>query len=163
MSKEIRLLSVTPVAVVLVLAISVEFASGIGREGITSDDRYRGREAVREGFHPRYYWEKTSKPMQWVLARPPVGGRIEIAASPRICIGRPRPKFGSIRIEGSRRAVVVTAEVSTYRHPAKFETCMGVGGGISKELTLPSPVGHRVLYDGSVDPPSRRWPWRPPR
>lgn len=55
---------------------------------------------------------------------------------------------------------MITAEVITFRHPAKIETCMGLGGGIVKEVTLPSRLGDRPLYDGSVDPPVRRWPWK---
>lgn len=104
------------------------------------------------------HWKRVSKPMQWTLPRDPNGARLEISAHPEICIGRPEPRFGAIRVSGLKRAVIITARVIVFRRVAKRQTCMGVGGGIAKVLVLPAPVGSRALYDVSTDPPTRRWP-----
>lgn len=116
---------------------------------------------ISETYHsdqPPGPWQRVARPMQWTLPRDPNGRRLEISAHPEICIGRPKPRFGAIRLSRSKRSVIITAWVITFQRSARHPTCMDVGGGIAKVVLLSAPVGSRALYDGSTDPPTRRWP-----
>lgn len=97
---------------------------------------------------------------RWRLVRPPVGRRVKLEVGGGLCINKPRPRFGRVQIRESNKWVVIVVHVITPRRSAGHESCLGVGGGIVKTVTLSRALGSRKVYDGSTHPAELRWPRR---
>lgn len=76
------------------------------------------------------------------------------------CVRAPKPAVAAVRVREGRDAVVVTVFRTDPRNQSKYRVCAGLELGLTKTLRLSADLGDRVLYDGSISPPTRRWPRR---
>lgn len=102
---------------------------------------------------------KRERPVSWHLARAPEGRVIHIFNSTGWCSGAPRPYIARVKTRETRTRVVLTLILANP--PRKKGVCAGVGFGVVRAVRLRSPLGRRVLFDGSQSPPMRRWPHSP--
>lgn len=94
----------------------------------------------------------------WRLVSPPSGRKLRIYSDVGWCVSTPKPRFSRIDVASREEAVILTAFAVAHEPSTRQSVCAGVEYAVVKTVVLPSKLGDRPLYDGSVSPPKRRWP-----
>ena len=80
--------------------------------------------------------------------------KIELETTAETCTGLLPPKISKVRKVEGRRALRVTVWVK--REIAG--ECLSEATFVQDRVVLGAPLRHRAIYDGSTNPPTRRWP-----
>lgn len=97
------------------------------------------------------------KPARWFVLGRPGDNKVRIGGNFGWCpdLGKTaQPRFTGVRQVGHRDAVVLTAYLA-QRSPSK---CAGVESLVEYVVDIRGGRGGRPLFDGSTEPPARRWP-----
>lgn len=98
------------------------------------------------------------RPVRWKIAGEPLGHKVRVVSEVGHCAGTERPRIATIHIVEHPRASVITSMLKVPSRNKRGEGCAGVGVALYRTVELEGRINGRVLYDGSVSPPKRRWP-----
>lgn len=99
-----------------------------------------------------------TRSVRWGLVSPPSGRKLRIYSDVGWCVSTPKPRFSQIDVASREEVVILTAFVVAHEPSTRQSVCAGVEYAVVKTVVLPSKLGDRPLYDGSVSPPKKRWP-----
>jgi hypothetical protein len=148
-----RNLLYTLLGVVVLISIGCGTASSATNSGI--GDKHENLKSDRRGL------VREARTIQWRVARPPRGNLIQIFGVAKWCVGNPKPRISRVDVQERRRVVFIKAFMTTFRTPAKYESCPALEAGMKKKVMFSSPLRDRALYDSGVSPPEKRWPRSP--
>lgn len=118
----------------------------------------RSTQGGQHVVHRRDPGVRETRPIHWRVVSPPSGRIIRLFSVAEWCVGTPTPKITKTQVRQRPRAVVITAFMTRYHHPAKNEVCPALEVGLKKTVTLSEDLGSRAVYDGSTSPLEKRWP-----
>lgn len=101
---------------------------------------------------------KETRTIQWRVVRPPRGNLVQVFGVAKWCVGNPKPRISRVDVQERRRVVFIKAFMTTFRTPAKYESCPALEAGMKKKVMLSSPLLDRAIYDRGVTPSEKRWP-----
>ena len=139
----------------VMLGLVVAVVAGLASSGAAG--------ALSPGVANAAEWKTRVVPMWWRIDPSSVTRRksVRVVASTGYCVGFPLPSVDHVTVVERRRRAVITVFV---REPA-VETllpCAEVGLEMRARVKLKRPADRLAFYDGSMQPPQRRWPLKRP-
>jgi len=153
-----------PSQLAILLCVGLVFGSagcGSTDSGMATADKahnaYSGARTVSHQFRRKVNF----RAVRWSVISIPRKNVVKLGATMGACSGSPEPRIARVDVkrDGHRAYITVIGRFVRLVSSRKFGNfCGGVLSNRYRTIRLSQPVADLRLYDGSTEPPVKRWP-----